>query len=240
MNKWIANITFILLLSSCMEDSPYSNSPERSISIKTESKYRFDNNLRSIVYIKEFSENGLLIKYTRFNEDNISKISEYKYKENKKIEKVTEFTDNKEVNKTIEYIKNEDGKVSEIQKFDDFGNLIENSLFEYDSDGRVVKKTDLLTITADSNLIYQYDYVLDDNGRINSITVINQLDEKVKTDSLIYKTDEITKLTINESGEIERKTVISYDRAGNLEEEIVFDSNNEITSRYFYVYTFFD
>lgn len=209
-----------------------------STSIKTESKYKIVDEIQSKVYLKEFNREGKLIKFTHYNQENVSKISEFEYEDGVKVEKVTKFDGSDSHEEIIEYYHNEDGNIGEILKTDPSGNVIENAIYEYDDFGRVIKKQDLSN-NSDSINILIYDYLTDSDGRINSITVFDEENKTVRSDSLIYKTDEIVRISFNPKGDVESKTIVNYDRAGNLEQELIFDSNNQITRKYVYSYTFF-
>ncbi|MDC1068836.1 hypothetical protein OAQ99_06735 [Candidatus Kapabacteria bacterium] len=234
MKKIILNISLLIFVSSCMESPTAVGISDVQI-LHTETKFKIVNAIQNKVYVKEYSPQGNILKYLRFEENNVKQVSEFEYDGGTQIETITDENENSI--RTVEYKVNDNGKVDEVSTYDVLGNVLGSKLYEYDEYGRVIKLISSDTNSVDNILTYNYD--TDKNGRVNLISIVNDKNETIKYDSLVYSNNQITKFTIDQKGEIEQVISLLYDPSGKIESETILNGKNEITCKFIYRYTFY-
>lgn len=229
-------ILISFLLVSCQEN-PYALPENPNLQLKTETKYKAGEFESQIIHLKEFNRSGQLITFTRYKDSEVQRISEFEYLDNKKIEKLTDYTDNDVLNGLIEYRSTDEGN-QEIVRFDSEGNFISKELIKFDESGRVVEKSNFGSDSILSNII-NYDYEIDKFGRVSLIKISDLNQEISILDSLVYDENSITRISFTPQDDNKIRTSIRYSPEGRIICEKLIDELGNVIESYEYNYTYY-
>jgi hypothetical protein len=232
MSKYLLLVVSIILLHSCVDEGSFEPT-DNIVALQYESKYKINSNEKVLIHTKEYNEEGFLIKFTKFNDESVSSISEFDYFDGKRIERFTDVVEGNE--KRVEYIEDGSGKVGQINRYDTNGDLVGEEFLEYDENGQLLKRSG----SVDGSIPQLFDYETDANGRISLISVFDLDNSLVSYDSLSYNGNNITRFTKNGEGNLVNRVEFEYNDYGKLLSEKVYDSENKISSYYVYEYQYF-
>jgi hypothetical protein len=237
-------LLFVILLTAACTNNPVFEPQKHQINTVT--KWLIDNsseNKIAKISFKEFDRKGNLILSENFNENGTILIRRtIIYKNNLKIENITEFKENTN-SITSQYISRFDdkGNVAERVSINPEGDTTGIFKFSYDSKGNIIEE---LHYDNKGNLIeriaYAYNYNIE--GFVIGRSIRDSFNNKFTSrDSIIYRPDEqqVERIVYNEAGKKQIIYTYVYDNAGNVRKEIHSDNTGKILKKYIYEYTYY-
>lgn len=242
-------LIFILIaaiISGCgVIESPITDIT--AIKVKTEKKYKVDlnnQNIKKLIYLKEYSYEGKLTKVTEYFEDgNIKSFSEFTYDENNSYENSIIYDENGNLKNRTKAISifDETGKIKEKQVISAEGKLISKEIYYYDAKGNLLKKV-IQNIQLGTEQLTEYSYRYDKGSLVErTVSEKNTNGYVFYRDSINYSQNEksLQVINYNSSGEVQNIKTYFYNNYGLVSVEIESDKLGNIIKKYIYQYDYF-
>jgi len=237
-------IIVLLLLSSCAEIVNPQIEPENR-PIKSISKWKLNLNTdekETLINYQEFDFNGNLIINEEYDELGKIKLrSQFEYFINESKEILYFYSDTGISKKSVFIYKyNLSGKVIEKSELDDNGKIINISKYNYDLNGNLIYKIDESIVTGISKKT-DFSYSYNNNGNLVEKYIINDGQTKSR-DSIIYipNLNQLKIYHFDEIGSIIYYSIYTYNKFGNVINEVRYFSNNSILMKIIYDYQYFN
>ncbi len=240
----IIRISFLyfLFLSACWQQPSNFFS---DFKIHTISKFLInkDENITYQINFKELNFSQKVILEIKYHPDGRKIVSKFQYFDQTYQKEVIEYFDsnnNLDSQNSKIYFLQRDGKVGREIILNHFGDTNKIIHYFYDSSGNLSTKKEIVPLTkAEIQTDFHYEFL--PNGNLHRIIISNSIEPKaiiVEEFDYSYNSQTIKKIITNKGDSTNIVILYRYNSFGLINEEVLY-SNNVMTSKYKYSYTFY-
>ena len=242
--KFLYNILIICTLAALAScENTLGPQLDDTRKIKTETKWSvspINKDKQHKVEEIKYNQSGKVIKKVNFNEfGRISSSSSYEYKNNKEIEKISEYNGDKVIKEITITSTLENGLVVREEITNNEGAVLDSKQFSYDNNGNVISiKSCNGNDDCDNTIIYDNVYT---DGNLSVTYTINNNGDVAQKDSLVYLLEDnyFERITTDNNGNIYYITGYKIDNSGRIVEEIIKEPSGLISRYYIYEFTYY-